>query len=155
MSDFGSRKPIHFQNPDLAKALKSSSYESFQPHRAHPTTYKEMEDRPGVEMGSVVRRYPDGRLDYEWVKQNVLEALHHLQLGTVPVNGTQQALLQLVFPTRVRFMDPQQAEIQTQLSESEKNALKMLVDASLKEQENWNAGFGGGSVEGRSVTKVH
>jgi hypothetical protein len=52
------------------------------------------------------------------------------------------------------ILEPAQAEINTQLSDSEKEALKEYVVAKMREIDNYNSGFGGGSVSGRSRTDV-
>lgn len=154
MSDFGSRKPIHMQNPEIAKAVRSNpSYESFRPNVIHGADYKEMTDRPGVSAMSRIRRYPDGRLDYDWVVNQVIDAIHSLEAheNILPIDA---ALLTVVFPLKFRKMEPRQADILTQLSNSEKAAVAALVESHLAEELNWNAGQGGGSVPGRSVTRV-
>lgn len=155
MSNFGSRKPLHMQSDSVRKAAQSNpSWESFRAHRTHPEgEYKyQGDDRPNTHMMSVIRRYPNGELDYSWAVNMVLDAVHNLNypggLSTV-----QQALVTVVFPDKLREMEPMQANLMTQFSASEKQRVRKMVEERLKEEENWNAGRGGGSVEGRHVTR--
>jgi hypothetical protein len=151
------RIPLHVQFPELQKAQgqqKNPSWESFQPHVTHNQKVRLMgDDRPSTHAMSMIRRNPDGTLDHEWVKQIIVDAIH---AGAHPhgVRPVEVALLQVVFPGRFRNMEPSQAEILTQLSDSEKSRVRDLVLAHLKEEENWNAGQGGGSVEGRQMTRL-
>lgn len=150
------RIPLHIQNPALAKAQgaqNNPSFESFRNHVVHQPKYKQMgEDRPSTHAMAVMRRHPDGTLDFEWAKNVIIDAIHDAAMphGVRPVH---LALVQVVFPAKFRNMEPQQAEILTQLSGSEKDKLKAMVEAHLKEEENWNSGQGGGSVAGRHVTR--
>jgi hypothetical protein len=103
-------------------------------------------------MMSVIRRNPDGTLDFQWAKNVVIDAVHkmHYPEALRPID---RALLTVVFPDKYQGMMPQEADLKTQLSASEKSKVRQIVEAQLKEEENWNAGQGGGSIEGRSVTK--
>jgi hypothetical protein len=153
--NYGPRIPLHMQDPEgFAKAQKNNpSYESFRPHVTHQVKYRQMgEDRPSTHAMAVMRRHPDGTLDHEWAKNAIIDAIHNAAVphGVRPVH---LALLQVVFPGKYRNMEPQQAEIFTQLSDSEKSRLKAMVEAHLKEEENWNTGQGGGSVDGRHMTR--
>lgn len=148
-----SRVPLHIQFPALIKATGQQvnpSYDTFK-HQEHASKYKTQgEDRPNTHAMSVIRRNVDGTLDYEWACNMILDAVHNAnyQGGILPIH---LALLTVVFPQRYRAMEPMQAEILTQFSASEKQKVKELVEARLKAEENWNAGRGGGSVEGRNV----
>ena len=155
MSDFGSRMPLFMQDPSLAKATgaqQNPSFESFRPNIIHESQYKVQPDsRPSTHAMSVIRRNPDGTLDYLWAKDMVIDAVHNSQYphALVPL---QAALLTVVFPMRFRNMEPAQAEILTQFSPSEKQKVAQMVEAQLLEEANWNAGRGGGSVSGRTIT---
>lgn len=150
------RIPLHVQNPDLVKATGKQvnpSYESFGPAQRFTPKYKQLgDDRPSTHAMSMIRRNPDGTLDYDWAKNVVIDAVHNAATphAILPVH---LALLQVVFPQRFRSMEPQQAALLTQLSESEKARVKDLVEAHLKEEENWNAGAGGSSIAGRHITR--
>ena len=151
--NYGPKVPLHLQNTELAKALSSQtnpSWESFRPHRIHDVQYKDLEERAGSHHMALMRRYPNGELDYIWAKDKVVDAIHKLQTG-VGLTPMEMALLTVVLPVHFRMVEPQQAQIMTQLAEGEKSKIAMLVDAHMKAEENWNAGRGGGSVEGRAV----
>lgn len=153
------RIPLYLQNSDIAKAASKGrdSYETFRPNEIHDVTYRQMgDDRPSTHMHSVLRRNPDGTLDLEWATDMVLDALRALRafrdrgVSDDYLATYHKAILTAVFPARFRTMMPGQAEVMTKLSLSEKEKLRDLVEAQLKEEENWNGGRGGDSVEGRT-----
>jgi hypothetical protein len=158
MSDYGSRKPLYLQDPELNKALREGkkenpSYESARPNQILPVNYQEMEDRAGSGMHSRIRRYPNGQLDYDWLVAHIVNLVDELEFNKVLL-PLDMAMLTVVFPAKFKMMEPQQAEIYTQLSKTEKARLSEMVEAKLKESLNWSGGAGGGSVPGRSVTLV-
>jgi hypothetical protein len=150
------RVPLNVQNPDITKAgpQKNPSYESFGPHERHQTgKYRyQGQDRPNTHMMSTIRRNPDGTLDYEWAKNVITEAIHKLSYphALLPY---ERALVTVVFPERFREMEPMQADLMTQFSDTEKRKVRELVEQQLLEEENWNAGYGGGSDGGRGKTR--
>lgn len=149
-----SRIPLHLQF-DLSKAQKKNpSWESFREHRIHDGTKYQHQgsDRPSTHAMSVIRRNPNGELDYNWAKHQVINAIHGLQFhgALIPLD---QALLTVIFPEKFKAMEPMQADILTQFSASEKAKVRKMVEAHMNEEENWNAGYGGGSVEGRFKTR--
>ncbi len=154
MSNNASRVPLHLQY-----AIKKSgpqpnpSEQSFRRNEIHNPKYNyQGQDRPNTHMMSDFRRYPDGTLDFEWAKNLVLDAVHNL---STPENlrPIHQAFLTVIFPLRFRMMEPKLADLRTQLSAAEKSKLKKMVEAQLLEEANWNAGMGGGHVDGRSKTR--
>lgn len=150
-----SRIPLHLQNPDIAKAAKnaSPSYETFRPNEVHPVQYHEMEDRSSLGQNNRIRRYPNGELDFKWVMNQLVDALRDASYNHILL-PIQAALLTVVLPLKHRKMEPQQAEILTKLSDSEKNVIRIMLEAHEREVDNWNAGQGGGSVPGRHKTDV-
>lgn len=152
MSYNKSRVPLHLQNPGIRKAgpQRNASWESFGPHQQHKVEYNyQGQNRPNTHMMADFRRYPDGKLDFEWAKNVVLDAVHNLSYPHA-LRPIHQAMLTVVFPERFRMMEPKLADLRTQLSAAEKTKLRDIVEAQLLEEENWNAGGGGGSVDGRS-----
>lgn len=152
----GSRIPIHLQSPAIAKAnneKKSESWETFRAHEIHRPEAKWQDNkRPGTHMMSVVRRYANGELDYLWAAGAIIDAVHALE-DVGPLTNIQQALLTVVFPEKFQGMMPQEANIKTQFSASEKKKVKEIVEAHFLEEANYSGGAGGGSVPGRHVTK--
>lgn len=153
--DYGSKKPLWITNPEIAKAVKEGtenpSFESFRANVIHPVEYQEMTDRAGAGVHSRIRRYPNGELDYRWIVAHILELISELEFNQLLV-PLDLALLTVVFPTEYRKMEPQQAEIMTRMSASEKARVRDMVEAAVKEQNNWNSGRGGGSVPGKHRT---
>lgn len=156
--NYGARIPLHKQSAEIAKAARENpSFESFRPNVVHPTgAYREMEpgDRANIPEQYRVRRYPNGVLDFVWVANQIIDAIHKTEfngttgdpnLGSASLLPLEAALLTVVFPAKYRKMEPQQAEIMTQLSDSEKQKIAMIVLKQIEDENNWNAGFGGGS----------
>lgn len=154
-ADFGSRMPLHIQNPALIKATGQQvnpSFESFGPHTRHKVGYKlEPETRPNTHAMSIIRRGPDGKLDFDWAKNMVLDALHNMAFPE-NLRPIHMALLTVVFPDKFQTMEPMQAAILTQFGDTEKTQVRKMVEAAVAEEKNWNAGLGG-SVEDRHVTR--
>lgn len=155
MSNYGSRMPLHWQSLDIAKAAKdaSPSYETFRPNETFTPQYKEMEDRSSLGQNYRIRRYPNGELDFKWVLNQIIDALRGATYNQT-ILPIQAALLTVVLPLKHRKMEPQQAEILTKLSDSEKDILKLMLESHEREVDNYNAGNGGGSVPGRHRTDV-
>jgi hypothetical protein len=149
--NYGSRMPLHFQSEDVRKAAaKPQSNPSYRTNIQHESQYKTQgTDRPNTHMMSVIRRNPDGTLDYQWAKNMVLDCIHKMAYPNSMLPW-EQALCTVVFPDRFRLMDPMQADLMTQFSASEKQRIRDIVESQLLEEENWNAGQGGGSVDGRA-----
>lgn len=149
------RVPLNIQDPRINKSgpQANDSYGSFrEDHHSDPKYQYQGQDRPNTHMMSIIRRNPDGTLDYEWAKDMVLDALNKVgwEGALLPID---QALLTVVFPDKIQAMEPMQADLMTQFSPSEKDHVRAMVEAQLKEMENWNTGLGGGSVEGRGKTR--
>ncbi len=144
-----SRVPLNFQNPAIAKADKVNP--SYKVTQNHPVNYKDMDDRPSIHAMSRMRRYPDGKLDYNWAAQIIIDAIHKAEYNGY-LTPLEESMITVVFPIKFRKTEPAQAEVRTQLSRSEKEWLREYVEAQLKEELNYNAGRGGGSVPGRKRT---
>ena len=149
------RIPLSMQDPGIAKAgpQNNPSWESFQPHQVHEVEYGyQGQDRPNTHMMSIIRRNPDGTLDYQWAKNMIIDAVHNMSFphSLLPIH---RALLTIIFPEKLREMEPMQADLMTQFSDTEKARVRQLVESQLNEEENYNAGGGGGSVEGRTKTR--
>lgn len=140
--NYGPKVPIFIQNPKIVKSFKSPSYRI---SRVHHLQYRDMEDRPGISKDSIMRRYPDGRLDYQWAKNMVVDALHNLSTSHA-LQPLQRAVLKMVLPEIKIDILPSQANLMTKLSQSELDNLRKLVRQHMEEEENWNAGRGGSNV---------
>lgn len=143
-----SRIPLHMQNQEIAKAIKKNpSYESFRPNIIHKPQYQGMEDRATISEQYRIRRDCAGNLDLEWTVNKVLDALYQAE-GIGFLTPVEESLLTVLFPMDFQFQEPMLAEIRTQLSDTEKKAVKTLVLARLEEQRNWSAGRGGTTYGG-------
>lgn len=152
------RMPLHLQNAEIAKAAKDNpSYESFRPNIINPTgNYRaDFPDvRATIHDQCRVRRYPNSQLDVMWTANQIIDAIHKVEFngttgdpnyGSASLLPIECALLTVVFPAKYRKMEPAQAEILTQLTPSEKDQLRLVVLKQIQDEDNWNAGFGGGS----------
>ena len=155
MSNHGPRVPLHWQNNDMSKASAkhdNPSYESARPNEIHESNYSNMDERESsMQDSSRIRRHVNGELDYKWTMHQIVSAIHRAETGEY-LTPIEESLLTVFFPIKFTKVEAAQAEIRTQLSRTEKKFLKEMVEARLKEELNWNAGRGGGSVEGRSRT---
>lgn len=155
MSNYGPRVPLHWQNTDITKAdskYKNPSYESARPNQIHESNYEAMDERPSsMHDQSRIRRNVNGELDYNWVMNTILDSIHKAETGTY-LTPIEESLLTVFFPLKFSKVEEAQSEIRTQLSRTEKKYLKEMLEAHLKEELNYNAGRGGGSVPGRSRT---
>lgn len=168
MSNYGSRIPLHLQNADIAKAAAkgSDSYEAFRPNVVHQPRYANKdfeEERATVAPQNRMRRYPNGQLDVKWAANQIIDAIHATEfngttgdpnVGSASLIPLQVALLTVIFPAKYRKMEPMQAEILTQLSDTEKDMLSAIVNKQLADEQAWNAGQGGGSVPGARTRNV-
>lgn len=155
MSYNGPRVPLHWQKGGMEKAIKKNpSYESARDNQIHDSQYGEMVGTSSIHDQSRIRRYPNGELDYQWAMNTILDAIKLAEDTATAATMTpmEESLLTVMYPNRFQKVEQGQAEIRTQLSRSEKAYLKEMLDAQLKEELNWNSGFGGGNTEGRGRT---
>ncbi len=143
------------QNQDIAKGAdknQNPSFESFRENEVFKPIYEEMKDRATTADKSVLRRYPDGRLDFEGLTSQIISIIVDLDYNK-PITPFEAALVTTVLPGKFRLIEPKQAEIYTKLSPSEKAKLASMVEAGLKEVLNWNAGSGGSAIPGMHSTR--
>ena len=55
---------------------------------------------------------------------------------------------------KFRKMEPQQAEVLTQLSDTEKRVIAAFVEQQIANENNYNGGAGGGAVPGSRPKNV-
>jgi hypothetical protein len=111
----------------------------------------------GRDNGNVMfRRMPDGNLDYEYAKHKIVDALH-VAKDSGPLNSLQKTALTVLFPALFFYIDTSMVasvrEVNLKISAIEAMRLRNMVAAFVKEELNWNAGFGGGSTRGRSSSR--
>lgn len=164
MSNYGSRIPLHWQNPEIRKAEARPSMETFRPNITHESKYQKFgPEHSTISQEYRVRRYPNGLLDLQWTANQIVDAIHKLEYngttgspntGSASLLPVEAALLTVVFPQKYRETEPQQAEILTQLSDSEKMQLRAFIEKQMADEASWNAGFGGATVPGSRVRNV-
>lgn len=103
------------------------------------------------------RRGPDNSLDFMYAVDKVIDCIHKVKDKGV-LDSLEMTVLSVVFPETFQYVDPavaqQLARVNLRLSMEEVRTIGELVAARLKEELNWNSGYGGSSVPGRSVTRV-
>jgi len=152
MSYNGSRIPLHMQNNLLHKSLESGVQKIDGPvaqvrrdliqHQSKPN---DMSSRKDTHAMSLMRRNHDGKLDMQWAKNMVVDAIRNskFQGGLQPI---QAAMLKTIFPELPVDIMESQANVQTKLSPNEKKEVRKLVETHMKQVANWNTGRGGGNV---------
>jgi hypothetical protein len=157
MSNYhGPRVPLHVQQPSLQKAASRTSSETFRENRVFEPDYRMQKypQRPTTSDISRIRRNPDGSLDYQWARSAVIAAINNLQFEH-SMTPLEEALVTIMYPEKIRMMEPAIAELRTQLSNTEKTKLRAMIKEDLIEMENWNAGSGGGNaVKPYGMTKT-
>ena len=122
-------------------------------------TYNAPADR--VNGNQVFRRYPDGSLDINTAANQVLDMVHRVQSSdnsSAFLTNQEELILSVVFPRVFAFVDSslldRMREVNLRITPEENALVAMKVSAHLKEEINWNAGNGGGSVPGRTTTRA-
>lgn len=119
--------------------------------------YRTPPDR--VSGNQLFRRYPNGALDVEYAKHCVVDALHRVKEsgGHDQLNSLEKVALSVLFPASFDYipqgMAPAVASVQLRLGPAELLLVREAVARHLLEEENWNAGRGGGSIPGRHITR--
>lgn len=164
------RRPVRFQehNRNLLDSMGASYdlVEKSHPDYVNDTTvgtlppgvqpsYRTPPDR--VSGNKMFRRYLNGILDLEYACHKVIDALHKVRANAAPLAPQDLMALQAIFPGNFNTgVDPAMAmataSVQLELLPSEVMAIRAKVAAHFAEELNYNAGYGGGSVPGRSVT---
>lgn len=134
------------------EVAKSTSYRE---GITHPSTYRTPQQDPSLmrnEGCTPLRRYPDGRLDTEFVASQVIDMIHKAEIGG-NLTSFEQALLTLILPQKFQLTNPKIAGTMARMTEEERGLVSLRVLRHMNEELNYNAGRGGGSVPFRHVTK--
>lgn len=135
----------------LNSPLHKSRNPSYQAQKLRSSQYK-VPKATWLPGNSILRRYANGTLDFEYAVGKVFECLHKLKNGG-PMLPADQALLALIIPGMEGVTVPgAHAATMIRLSPEEKMTIRALVNAEQREILNWNAGLGGGSVPMRATT---
>lgn len=140
---------------DNDKIKKQTSFISGE---THPLEYRNQHNDKTVlpvrnEGCTMLRRYPNGLLDFDYVKHQIVDVLHKLQDGGF-VTEMEKAVLALVLPNEFgTLIDKKIAATMARVSTQEKEMLKTLVMQHLQVAANYNTGRGGGFVDGRTSAK--
>jgi hypothetical protein len=155
---YAGRVPLNYRQgceEEVSKAVEKPT--SYRPGETHELRYRTPHnDRtimPRNDGCTMLRRYPDGRLDIPYVCGKVIEIIHKMK-DAGHVTQFEKALLALALPKPFqKLIDTKIAKTMTKLSNEERMLLGLYLSQHLKEELNWNAGMGGGSVPGRGSTR--
>ena len=139
--------PLHMQNPEEHREKMQKGV-------------VRLPQKPRSSGNDVLRRYPNGTLDIEYVALKVVAAIEKMKGAEIgghsgfQMTELEKAILSLIVPElgKKTGMSPRMAALMARISPKEKMVVQARVGALLKEKLNWNAGRGGGSVPGRSMT---
>lgn len=148
-NNYGSRKPLWMQHPDIAKAAAnaSPSFETFRESDMYePSKTNFNEERSSSVAGmALFRRYANGQLDVMHAANKIIDAIHHATVNNV-LTDLEEAMIAVVFPEAVENpLAARQGDIYLKISSSEKAQIKQLVQKQLHDEASWAAGRGGGN----------
>jgi hypothetical protein len=153
VNPFAGQIPLN-RRVDNDKIAKETSFKSGEVHE--PGFRNQFNDKtimPRNNGNEVLRRYPNGTLDMEYATHKIISVLNTIQDRGF-ITDHEKAIVALVLPDQFKeLIDPKIAATMTKISNDERMLLRVLVNRHLKEVQNYNAGRGGGSVEGRSTTR--
>ena len=152
---FAGAVPLNYRQGTEETVAKSTSY---RPGEQFKLEYRnQYNDRtivprnPGCE---ILRRYPNGVLDLKYVANKIIDIIHKIK-DQGNITEMERAVLSLILPQQFgKLVNPKIAQTVTKLSNDERMALAVIVNQHTKEEMNYNAGLGGGSVPGRSSTRA-
>jgi len=139
----------------VAKAVSSeTSYRTGETHNPdYRNQYNDRTIMPRNQGCTVLRRYPNGVMDFKYVAHQIIDIVHKIKDGGF-VTEFEKAVLSLVLPGKFKeLIDSKIAQTMTKLSNDERMMLGLMVEMHMREELNWNAGRGSGSVPGRSTTR--
>ena len=154
---FSGHVPLNYRKGVEEQVTKSvESGTSFRPGETHQVEYRnQFQDKTlkRNEGCTPLRRYPNGTLDHKYVAHQVIDVVHKMKDGG-SVTDFERALLTLVLPGKFKeLIDSKIAQTMTKLSNDERMMIGLLVEQHMREELNWNAGMGGGSVPGRGSSR--
>jgi len=149
---FAGSVPLNLRVGTNDEIAKSTSY---RPGEVHRSEYRNPNQEPSLNRNegcTPLRRYPDGRLDIQYVAHQIIDLVHKVQnAGTL--TNFEKAILTLILPGHFQLIDSSIAATMAHLSDEERMQLALTVMRHFNEEQNWNAGRGGGSVPFRSTTR--
>ena len=151
---FAGKIPLNYQQHNQKKIGQNTSY---RPGKTHPMMYNSPNnDRtimPRNDGCTLLRRYPDGRLDIGYVAGKIIDVLHKIKDKGF-VTEMERALISLILPKQFgNLVDAKIAATMTKITKDEQMILALKISQHMKEELNYNAGMGGSSLEGRSSTR--
>ena len=143
---------LNLRNSKTDEELSKST--SYREGITHPTEYRTPQQDPSLlrnEGCTPLRRYPDGRLDTEFVASQVIDMIHKAESGG-NLTSFEQSILTLILPQKFQLVNPKIAGTMARMTEEERGLVSLRVLRHMNEELNWNTGRGG-SVPFHHVTK--
>lgn len=150
---YAGQVPLNMRKKGEEETLAKST--SYRPGVQHRCEYRAPQQDPNLNRNAgctPLRRYPDGRLDIEYVAQQVVDFIHKAQNGG-NLTAFEKAILSLILPGHFQLVDHKIASTMARITDEEKMLVSMRVMKHVHEELNYNAGRGGGSVPFRHVTR--
>lgn len=146
------RVPLHMRKAGQEETISKST--SFRPGSAHPVNYRTPQGDKILrnEGCTPLRRYPNGKLDVEFVAHQVIDLIHKVE-DQGKLTTFEEALLSVILPGKYDWIDPKIAHTMARLTNQEKLLVATRVHMHLNAEMNWNAGRGGGSVRHRQNSR--
>jgi len=149
---FAGRVPLNLREGTHEEIAKSTSY---RPGIVHKPEYRNPNQDASLQRNegcTPLRRYPDGRLDIKYVADQIIDLVHKVQnAGTL--TSFEKAILTLILPGQFQLIDPSIATTMAKMTDEERMMVSLVVMRHFNEEQNWNAGRGGGSVPFRNTTR--
>lgn len=146
--------PLHLRRSSREEIAKSTSYRSGEVHPVfYRTPHADKTIMPREDGNTILRRYPNGQLCIAYVAHKIIDIIHKME-DRGHVTDFEKAILSLILPDSFgKLVNSKIAQAMTKLSNDERMLLAVCVNKHMKEELNYNAGRGGGSVRGRGVTR--
>lgn len=138
----------------VEKSVDSTSYRSGIQHPVEcRSQYQDKTIKPRNMGCTPLRRYPNGQLDVKFVAHQIIDLVHKVK-DSGDLTNYEKAILSLILPDQFRdLIAPKIAGTMARMSDEERLMVAIIVKQHMGEELNWNAGYGGGSVPGRSSTR--
>lgn len=149
--DFGQTIPLNRRNQIAKAGIEDFKRMTQDSGASGPAAWEPLEGHASLGAKMLARRFLTGKLDAQDLAHRAVDAIGTLLHGG-ELDEAGKVILTALAPEKWEFMPRRMAEVQLGISDSEKEEVRSIVAAKLAEIENWNAGAGGGSVEGRSWT---
>jgi hypothetical protein len=150
---FAGRVPLNLRkSTDPSEIRRATSY---RPGIAHHSEYRNPNQDTSLDRNegcTPLRRYPNGVMDIPYVAQQIVDIVHKAE-NKGSLTSYEKAMLSLILPKEYQLIDSKLAATMARITDEEKLLVRVFIDRHFREEINYNAGQGGGSVPGRHQTR--